>query len=370
MKSDSTQETVMRLRTEHQLLQCKKSAGTLSKIPDQMLRGHIQPDNRHKLVYCGIEKAGSTFWRRFLQCLNNRRVQSPYQIKPERVAENHTDIQNIKLVRILETLQSYTKFTFVRNPYTRLLSGYVDKIYSPNPVYWRIGSKAIRVARGIKFHCGHDVTFKEFVEYLIQTQYYYLDRDEHFIPGHDLCIPCQVHYDFIGKMETFANDTFHILEKLNLTQYLPHLQNFQKQSALDAIYDASQAYIAFRDKASLCLKYDQSLKRVWRKLQIRGLISDEIKYPFSQFDSKHIKQKPLFGLLKRAHKQSQKYDLKTQKRNYLINAYNMIPVQTMYRLANMFKLDFQIFDYEPFPDYLFQNRTTSNSNNVFSIVNL
>ena len=74
--------------------------------------------------------------------------------------------------------------------------------------------------------------------------------------------------------------------------------------------------------------------------------------------------------MKRAHKQSQKYDLKTQKRNYLINAYNMIPLQTMFKLANMFKLDFQIFDYEPFPDYLFQNRTTSNSNNVFSIVNI
>jgi hypothetical protein len=52
----------MRLRTEHQLLQCQESAGTLSKVPEQMLRGHIQPNNRHKLVYCGIEKAGSTFW--------------------------------------------------------------------------------------------------------------------------------------------------------------------------------------------------------------------------------------------------------------------------------------------------------------------
>jgi hypothetical protein len=171
-------------------------------------------------------------------------------------------------------------------------------------------------------------------------------------------------------METFANDTFYILEKLNLTQYVPHLQNFQKQSALDAIYDASQAYIAFRDKASLCLKYDQSLKRVWRKLQIRGLISDQIKFPFSVNDAKYISNSEFSSKLIEAHKQSQKYDLKTLKRNYLIDAYNMIPLQTMFKLAEVYKLDFKIFDYEMFPEYLFRNRTDYVSNNIFSIINI
>jgi hypothetical protein len=33
-------------------------------------------------------------------------------------------------------------------------------------------------------------------------------------------IPCQIQYNYIGKIETFIGDTFYILEKLNLTQYL------------------------------------------------------------------------------------------------------------------------------------------------------
>ena len=360
----------MRLRTGHQLLHCEGSEATSSMVPEEMIRRQIQPNEIHKLIYCGIEKAGSTFWRRFLQCLSKRIVQSPFKIKAENVIRNNIDVKKTGLVKILGLLQSSTKFTFVRNPYTRLLSGYVDKIYSPNPYYWKLGAKAVRLSRRVIFPCGHDTTFNEFVDYIIYVQNNRKERDEHFIPGHELCIPCQIHHDIIGKMETFANDTFYILEKLNLTEYVPHLKDFKRQSALDAIYDVSQAYIAFRKVASRCLKYEDSLKRIWRKLQIRGLISDQIKFPFSVNDAKYISNSEFSSKLIEAHKQSQKYDLKTLKRNYLIDAYNMIPLQTMFKLAEVYKLDFKIFDYEMFPEYLFRNRTDYVSNNIFSIINI
>jgi hypothetical protein len=42
----------------------------------------------------------------------------------------------------------------------------------------------------------------------------------------------------------------------------------------------------------------------------------------------------------------------------------------MFKLAEVYKLDFKIFDYEMFPEYLFRNRTDYVSNNIFSIINI
>lgn len=356
----------MYLRFKHQLKYCKGIENLPSNVSEKVIRRHIQINEATKIIYCGIEKAGSTFWRRFFQYLNKRIVQSPYNIKPEKVAENHVDIRKTNLVKLLGLLQLSTKFIFVRNPYTRLLSGYVDKIYSPNPYYWKLGAKAVRHARKIETPCGHETTFKEFVDYIIHAHDRKLERDEHFIPGHEMCIPCQIQYNYIGKIETFIGDTFYILEKLNLTQYLPYLKDFKKQSISDAIYDVSQAFVKFRKGASKCLRSDDSLKRIWRKLQIRGIIANELKFPFNLNDSRFMQERELSKALEIAHKQSQTYDLKTQKQSHLIKAYRTIPLETMFKLADVYKLDFKIFDYEQFPIDLFQNRSSSLSD-IFSI---
>ena len=53
---------------------------------------------------------------------------------------------------------------FTREPYGKLLSGYVDKLFAPNPYFWKaIGRLIIRKFRKDpspeSLTCGHDVTF-------------------------------------------------------------------------------------------------------------------------------------------------------------------------------------------------------------------
>ena len=52
---------------------------------------------------------------------------------------------------------------FTREPYSKLLSGYVDKLWAPNPYFWgTVGSHAIKAFRKPQrsdVRCAHDLTF-------------------------------------------------------------------------------------------------------------------------------------------------------------------------------------------------------------------
>ena len=58
-------------------------------------------------------------------------------------------------------------------------------------------------------------TFNEFVTFLIDSRTK-LPFDRHWMPYHELCKPCQVHYDFIGHFETLNQDADYVLNKMGL----------------------------------------------------------------------------------------------------------------------------------------------------------
>jgi hypothetical protein len=60
------------------------------------------------------------------------------------------------------------------------------------------------------------ITFEQFVEVLIK--HYKNDfANDHWLPYHVLCDPCNVNYDYIIKMETLATDVGPVIKLLNLT---------------------------------------------------------------------------------------------------------------------------------------------------------
>jgi len=129
-------------------------------------------------------------------------------------------------------LNHYTKFMFARHPIERLVSAFRDKFENNDPVYdsWFIKSYGRRIIKRYRPNAsneslvkGHDVTFKEFVQYLndlppVPREIY----DEHWRPVADLCHPCNIKYDVIGKYETLKDDTWAVMSKANITN-LAHL---------------------------------------------------------------------------------------------------------------------------------------------------
>jgi hypothetical protein len=121
-------------------------------------------------------------------------------------------------------LGNYTKIIFVRDPLERLVSAYQDKFANGNSsgtVYQTgIGTEIIRKYRNrpteLSLKNGHDVTFTEFVSYVIdEWKDGRRQLDVHWRPVIDLCLPCSMEYDMVGKFETLHRDVDFLLQRLN-----------------------------------------------------------------------------------------------------------------------------------------------------------
>lgn len=134
-------------------------------------------------------------------------------------------------------LRHYYKFMFVREPMTRLLSAYRNKFGEIESYQRKYGVEIVRryrkgAARGAKSKDkdkdavkGDDVTFAEFVRYLLDED---AERmNEHWMPMYNLCQPCAVPYDFIGSYESLESDAAHVLERVGAP---PHLRFPERQA--------------------------------------------------------------------------------------------------------------------------------------------
>ena len=116
---------------------------------------------------------------------------------------------------------NFTKFMFVRHPLERLVSAYRDRLASNNTRYHNIvGKRVIRKYRKnpspLSLKTGDDVTFPEFVSFVIdEWKVGKRPLDPHWRPVVDLCLPCEMQFDFIGKFETLNQDVEFLLRKLN-----------------------------------------------------------------------------------------------------------------------------------------------------------
>lgn len=157
---------------------------------------------------------------------------------------NYTDVN---------TTQFLTRFLVTRDPYSRLLSSYMDKIYLPD--FWK-DEVVKHLAKNLSKHsspdgnedflrnhfnemakifqnktnvskitthanttCGKYMTFSEFVESG-------LDRAEpHWMPIHTVCNPCKFKATHISTIETFAADAKFILSRMNLEHVIANLNH-------------------------------------------------------------------------------------------------------------------------------------------------
>ena len=132
----------------------------------------------------------------------------------------------------------FYKFCFVRNPYDRLLSCYLDKI--ANPIISKEKEFLINYMGLDEIKDGdHNISFRKFVE-VIQKQSL-LEMDYHWRPQTYLTCQSSIDYDFIGKLESFDDD-FKIISKnisKNMNKYyspeIRHHTNANK--LLDKYYD-------------------------------------------------------------------------------------------------------------------------------------
>lgn len=127
-------------------------------------------------------------------------------------------LSDYSVSEVMEMLNTYTKFLFVRHPFERLLSAYRNKLEqkheSSRYFQSRFGRRIIKRYRPNatedSLRNGDDVTFAEFASFVADTRD--LVFNEHWAPIDRLCRPCAINYDFIGKHESLFPDSDYLLK--------------------------------------------------------------------------------------------------------------------------------------------------------------
>ncbi|MBN3310968.1 CHST9 sulfotransferase, partial [Amia calva] len=185
----------------------------------------IYVEEKRKILYCEVPKAGCSNWKRTLMVLNGLAV-SMDTISHDAVhyGKHLKKLDSFDVKGIYERLNTFTKVIVVRDPMERLVSAFRDKFEHPNSYYHPVFGKAIigkyrKNATLEALSTGSGVTFPEFVHYLLDN-HRPVGMDIHWETVNRLCFPCLLHYDFIAKFETLEEDSNFFLRLIDAPEGL------------------------------------------------------------------------------------------------------------------------------------------------------
>ncbi|XP_036983739.2 carbohydrate sulfotransferase 9 [Artibeus jamaicensis] len=255
-RTDATQEKRRSFLQEF----CKKYGG-VSHPQSHLFHmvSRIYVEDKHKILYCEVPKAGCSNWKRILMVLNGL-APSAYNISHDAVhyGKHLKKLDSFDLKGIYTRLNTYTKAVFVRDPMERLVSAFRDKFEHPNSYYHPVFGKAI-IKKYRPNACekalnnGSGVKFKEFVHYLLDS-HRPVGMDIHWEKVSKLCYPCLINYDFVGKFETLEEDANYFLQLIGAPKELK-FPNFKDRHSSDE-----------RTNAQVVRQYLKDLTRTERQL--------------------------------------------------------------------------------------------------------
>lgn len=316
----------------------------------------LKVEQKYPIGYCAIPKLASTFWKRVLP--SNNILQMGTNLTSQ--LQNHDN--------------SFT-FMFVRNPYERVLSGYVDKLFTPNTLFWGWTGEYI-MKQGYRrnpsersLRCGHDVTFSEFFRYLIHSEKERKKANAHFTPMYRQCGACRMHYDVIGHFETFAQDADFIFETILNKTGLDMSTNIDA-GVTERLRIENKIGLVFGMKQTIlkCMNFQEALERVWRSLQIRGFLGKSVKMPLTLDESETFTAAQVIDVFLEARKKSSASDMRTNNKEALVEAFRQVPISMLEMYLELYSPDFELYGYDKRPAAIFSR--TNQINNTYKFFHI
>ncbi|XP_067407575.1 carbohydrate sulfotransferase 12 [Emydura macquarii macquarii] len=225
-------------------------------IPNYELN-HLIVDDRHGIIYCYVPKVACTNWKRVMIVLSESLLdqgvpyRDPLDIPREHVHNSSTHLTFNKFWRrygkfsrhlMKIKLKKYTKFLFVRDPFVRLISAFRSKFELENEEFYRrfaipmlklySNHTSLPTSVSEAFRAGLKVSFPDFIQYLLDPRTEKMvPFNEHWRQVYRLCHPCQIDYDFVGKLETLNEDAARLLQLLKVDRLLHFPPSYRNRTA-------------------------------------------------------------------------------------------------------------------------------------------
>ncbi|CAI7907738.1 unnamed protein product [Closterium sp. NIES-54] len=185
-------------------------------------------DEELKTIYCFVPKAACTSWKVwFRQQHNLPNISDVYLAHDPKhsglhvLASGYTE----SAVMSLLTRPDFFKFTFVRHPFARLASAYLNKHVNGGPpqgrAFWN--KRFFHGTRPFQWLVDHQggsdlLQFGDFVG-LLRTMLKRRRRtmDPHVAPQVDVCRLNDIRFDFVGHFENLGEDVPVVMQRLNRT---------------------------------------------------------------------------------------------------------------------------------------------------------
>ncbi|XP_076435341.1 uncharacterized protein LOC143275251 [Babylonia areolata] len=348
------------LKERKRLLRAKCQDSTL------ILKQHIQEaraivDRKRNVMYCPVAKSASGFFHRLMFTFKHtnrsaKDLPSPFDVPlSTALAEDFDTIRRFHRKGFEEFMENSLRFLVVRDPFSRLFAAYVDRLLVPDSVFWKQwGIPAITKHRKYpspkSLACGNDVTFAEFVKYVIDTLH---DSDDTVKPVSSLCAPCELRFSIIGHVDTLVSDIEYILSLLKLSLANFSADTFMTDVNDDIISDSTvRAFQSYEELKSCISKYEMG-KRLWRNLQIHGIISEELTFSFAPKKVDRMTPEEFVKIVQDARKtlpDSEK--VRQQKFEALKTAFEKVPAEDIMQIVKIYALDFEFFGYDRHPSFV------------------
>ena len=191
---------------------------------------HIVVDEKHKIMLCVPYKSGATTHLQLLAQNSDaalmhkmpeaemQRILRSLYLKKNRERFGIKDFSSFSPQRQQQLLEEFYKVTVVRHPLVRLLSLYRNRVanFNTNTRLWDCNLKA--AGRGLSSwlrvkhpRAARNCTFGAFVEFLTQHRENFV-RDQHLVPMHNWCRPCDIKYDFMVRLESGDSDQRYLIQ--------------------------------------------------------------------------------------------------------------------------------------------------------------
>ncbi|XP_051994218.1 carbohydrate sulfotransferase 12-like [Xyrauchen texanus] len=258
---------------------------TFDQIPKQAL-DHLIVDDRHGVIYCFVPKVACTNWKRIMIVLSQNLKTSDgasYRDPLTITAEfSHSPTHHLTFNKfqrrfgrasrhlMLQKLKNYTKFLFVRDPIVRLMSAFRNKFAQPNEDFYKqFGTIMLQQYANLStppgsaqeaFAAGIRPSFLNFVKYLLDADTEKKEPfNEHWQQVYRLCHPCQIEYDFVGKLETLDEDAEHLLKILGIDNQIKFPPGFRNRTSANWEQEWF-ANISLDDRRKLYKLYEPDFK--------------------------------------------------------------------------------------------------------------